>query len=85
MTFTLNEITLLVIALAVGLVIGMMMGGGRYKRLWREEQMARRDATQAREARFEALDSRNRAIRHDIRPATTSRAEATSLPPLERR
>ena len=43
MAFTLNEIILLVIALLVGLVLGLMMSGrGKYKRLWRDEQMAHR-------------------------------------------
>ena len=36
MSFTPNEIALLLVALLAGLVLGLMMSGrGKYKRLWR--------------------------------------------------
>jgi predicted flap endonuclease-1-like 5' DNA nuclease len=55
MAFTLNQIILLVIALLVGLVLGLMMSGrGKYKRLWRDEQMAHRQTVRDRDARVAA-------------------------------
>ena len=61
MAFTLNEILLLLIALGAGLLIGLMVSGrGRYKRLWREEQMAHRQAVRERDARIPAASARIR-------------------------
>jgi predicted flap endonuclease-1-like 5' DNA nuclease len=55
MAFTLNEISLLVIALFVGLLLGLIMSGrGKYKRLWRDEQMAHRQTIRERDARVAA-------------------------------
>src|SRR3546814_10341935 len=40
MTFTPNEIALLVIALLIGLLLGLILSGrGKYKRYWRDEQL----------------------------------------------
>ena len=70
MAFTLNEIILLVIALLVGLVLGLMMSGrGKYKRLWRDEQMAHRQTIKERDARLAAAAPGNRddrMERHDL-------------------
>ena len=55
MAFTLNEISLLVIALFVGLLLGLIMSGrSKYKRLWRDEQMAHRQTIRERDARVAA-------------------------------
>lgn len=60
MVFNLNEISLLVIALFAGLVIGMMSSGrGKYKRLWREEQLAHRQTIKDRDARLAAAPDRS--------------------------
>ena len=55
MAFTLNEILLIVIALFFGLVLGLMISGrGKYKRLWREEQLAHRQTIKDRDAHISA-------------------------------
>lgn len=49
MAFTLNEISLILVALLIGLVIGLMLSGrGKYKRLWRAEQQAHRQTIKER-------------------------------------
>lgn len=59
MSFTMNEIALLGIALIIGLVLGLMISGrGKYKRLWREEQTAHRQTIQDRDQRLEAANER---------------------------
>lgn len=59
MTFTLNDIALLAIALLVGLVLGLMMSGrGKYKRYWRDEQLAHGRAINDRDARLSAAQAR---------------------------
>ena len=59
MTFTLNDIALLVIALLAGLVLGMMMSGrGKYKRAWHDEQAAHRQTIKDRDTRIAAADAR---------------------------
>ena len=55
MAFTLNEILLIVIVLFFGLVLGLMISGrGKYKRLWREEQLLHRRTIEERDARISA-------------------------------
>ena len=55
MAFTLNEILLIVIALFFGLVLGLMVSGrGKYKRLWREEQLMHRQTIKDRDAHISA-------------------------------
>ena len=55
MIFTLNEIALLLIVLLVGLVLGLIMSGrGKYKRYWRDEQLAHAQAIKDRDARMTA-------------------------------
>ena len=83
MAFTLNEILLLVIALFFGLVLGLMISGrGKYKRLWREEQLAHRQTIKDRDARISAAAapvSDDRARSDDltrIRGITSSDAAA---------
>ena len=67
MAFTLNEISLLVIALVIGLVIGLMISGrGKYKRLWRDERLAHRETIKERDARVAAVASDRRAEAGDI-------------------
>ncbi|EQB30189.1 hypothetical protein [Sphingobium ummariense] len=59
MTFTLNEIALLVVALLIGLVLGLMLSGrGKYRRYWRDEQLAHRQAMKDRDARLAAANER---------------------------
>lgn len=66
MAFTLNEISLLVIALVIGLVIGLMISGrGKYKRLWRDERLAHHETIKERDARLPAASDR-RAEAGDI-------------------
>ncbi|NIJ16395.1 hypothetical protein [Sphingobium vermicomposti] len=56
MAFTLNEILLIVIVLFFGLVLGLMISGrGKYKRLWREEQLLHRRTIEERDARISAV------------------------------
>ena len=46
MSFTMNDLALLLIALIIGWILGLMMSGrGKYKRLWRDEQIAHREAS----------------------------------------
>ncbi|WP_336971627.1 hypothetical protein [Sphingobium aromaticiconvertens] len=59
MTFTLNEIVLLGLMLLIGLFLGLMMSGrGKYKRLWREEQLLHNQTRQDRDTRVEAANAR---------------------------
>ncbi|WP_022684006.1 hypothetical protein [Sphingobium bisphenolivorans] len=59
MTLTLNNIVLLGVALLIGLVLGLMLSGrGKYKRLWRDEQMAHQQAVQERDARLKDREAR---------------------------
>ena len=68
MAFTLNEISLLIVALGIGLVIGLMMSGrGKYKRLWRDEQLAHRQTTKDRDARFTAASDQSVDMGRDRR------------------
>ncbi|WP_088182196.1 hypothetical protein [Sphingobium sp. Z007] len=59
MTFTLNDLALLLIALAIGIVFGLMMSGrGKYRRAWHDEQAVHRSAVKDRDARLEAAHAR---------------------------
>ena len=59
MSFNLNELALLLIALAAGWILGLMMSGrGKYRGLWRDEQIAHRTAIKERDARIEAANVR---------------------------
>ncbi len=66
MSFTMNDLALLLIALIIGWILGLMMSGrGKYKRLWRDEQIAHRtvlqerdEAIRDRDARIEAANAR---------------------------
>lgn len=59
MSFNLNEAALLLIALVIGWLLGLMMSGrGKYRQLWRDEQIAHRHAIKDRDARIEASNSR---------------------------
>lgn len=65
MAFTLNEIALLLIALLIGLVLGLMISGrGKYKRLWRDEQLAHRQTIKERDAHVAAAAAPS-AVRAD--------------------
>lgn len=79
MTFTPNEIVLLGLMLLIGLFLGLMMSGrGKYKRLWREEQILHKQTRQDRDARVEAADARiaemetHRGTTHPARDATAA-------------
>lgn len=59
MTFTLNDIALLLVALLIGLVLGFMLSGrGKYKRLWRGEQLAHRQTIKDRDTRLDTANER---------------------------
>jgi len=59
MIFTLNEIALLLIVLLMGLVLGLIMSGrGKYKRCWRDEQLAHAQVIKDRDARLTAARER---------------------------
>ncbi len=59
MSFTLNEIALLLIAMAIGLVLGLMLSGrGKYKRAFRDERRAHAETVKAQEARDKATEKR---------------------------
>src|SRR3546814_20232772 len=77
MTFTPNEIALLVIALLIGLLLGLILSGrGRYKRYWRDEQLAHAPAVKDRDARL--ADARERIAeleRHSVPPRPAARSE----------
>jgi predicted flap endonuclease-1-like 5' DNA nuclease len=84
MAFTLNEIILLVIALLVGLVLGLMISGrGKYKRLWRDEQIAHRQTLRERDARVAAVPPHAGHDRADLDDLTRVRgisaADAAAL------
>jgi len=71
MTFTLNDLALLLIALVIGIVLGMMMSGrGKYRRAWHDEQAVHRSAVKDRDARLEAAQARIAELeRHAAAPA----------------
>ncbi len=78
MSFTLNDIALLLIALLIGLILGLMLSGrGKYKRLWREEQIAHRHMMKDRDARIEAANARAVDDRHHA-PLAAGTAAAAS-------
>jgi predicted flap endonuclease-1-like 5' DNA nuclease len=59
MSFTLNDIALLLVALAIGLILGLMMSGrGKYRRAWRDEQAAHRAMVKDRDAQLETANAR---------------------------
>ena len=59
MSFTLNELALLLIALVVGWLLGLMMSGrGKYHRLYRDEEIAHRNAVKERDAALRERDAR---------------------------
>lgn len=69
MSFTMNDVALLAIVLLVGLVLGLMMSGrGKYRRLWRDEQVAHRQTIKDRDSRIEAADNRIAAMERQSGP-----------------
>ena len=77
MTFTLNEIALLILALLVGLVLGLITSGrGKYKRYWRDEQLAHRQALTERDARLTAAQERIAELERQSGPIGPGTAEA---------
>ncbi|MCP1470905.1 putative flap endonuclease-1-like 5' DNA nuclease [Sphingobium sp. OAS761] len=79
MSFTLNEIALLVIALVIGGLLGAMMSGrGKYRRLWREEQIAHRTAIKDRDARIEASNARIAELERQSGPIGAGTATAVA-------
>lgn len=72
MSFTMNQLALLLIALLIGMVLGLMLSGrGKYKRLWRDERQAHADAVKAQEARIRDSDARIAELER-ARPATAA-------------
>lgn len=66
MSFTLNDIALLLVVLLAGLVLGMMMSGrGKYRRLWQDEKAAHRQTVKDRDTRIAAADERYRELERD--------------------
>jgi predicted flap endonuclease-1-like 5' DNA nuclease len=79
MTFTLNEIALLGVALLIGLLIGAMLSsGGKYKRLWREEQAAHRATMRDRDARIAAANERVAELERNRGPIGPGTAAAVA-------
>jgi predicted flap endonuclease-1-like 5' DNA nuclease len=79
MTFTLNDIVLLAIALLIGLVLGLMMSGrGKYKRYWREEQLAHRNAIKDRDTRLAAANERIAELERQSGPIGPGTATAVA-------
>lgn len=59
MSFTLNDIALQLIALLAGVILGLMVSGrGKFKRLWRDEQRAHREAIENRDTLISASNKR---------------------------
>ncbi len=79
MTFTSNEIALLLIILLVGLVLGMMISGrGKYRRLWRDEQIAHRQTIQDRDSRISAANERIAELERQSGPIGPGTAAAVA-------
>lgn len=79
MTFTLNELALLVIALLIGLVLGLVVSGrGKYKRYWREEQLTHARSLKDRDARLEAAHTRIAELERASGPITAGTATAVA-------
>ncbi|AEG48523.1 hypothetical protein Sphch_0829 [Sphingobium chlorophenolicum L-1] len=79
MTFTLNEIALLAIALLVGLVLGLIMSGrGKYRRYWRDEQSAHGRTINDRDARLTAAQERIAELERQSGPIGPGTAEAVA-------
>ncbi|MDR7155008.1 putative flap endonuclease-1-like 5' DNA nuclease [Sphingobium xenophagum] len=69
MSFTLNDIALLLIALVIGMIFGLMMSGrGKYRRAWRDEQLLHRQSVKERDARIEAAEARVRELERQAVP-----------------
>ena len=79
MTFTPNEIALLLIALLVGLFLGLMLSGrGKYKRLWHDERLNHAEAVKDRDARLAAANERIAQLERDRAPITSGTATAVA-------
>jgi len=73
MSFTLNELALLLIALVIGVIFGLMMSGrGKYRRAWRDEQLLHRQAIKDRDARIEASEARIRELERNAAPVVAA-------------
>jgi predicted flap endonuclease-1-like 5' DNA nuclease len=79
MSFTMNELALLLIALIVGWLLGLMMSGrDKYRRLWHDEQVAHRAAIKDRDARIEAANARIAELERQSGPIGPGTATAVS-------
>lgn len=79
MIFTLNQIALLLVALLIGLILGLMSSGrGKYKRLWRDEQIAHRQTIRDREARATAANERIAELERQSGPIGRGTATAVA-------
>ena len=78
MTFTPNEIALLAIALLIGLLLGLIMSGrGKYKRWWRDEQLAHAQTVKDRDVRLTAAQERIAELERQSVPVHGSTAVGT--------
>lgn len=79
MSFTMNDVALLAIVLLVGLLLGLMMSGrGKYRRLWRDEQIAHRQTIKDRDMRIEAANARISELDRQSGPIGTGTATAVA-------
>ncbi|WP_066699023.1 hypothetical protein [Sphingobium amiense] len=80
MSFTMNDLALLAIALVIGWILGLMTSGrGRFKRLWQDEKVAHRTALKDREARLEASEARVRELERHAAPVSAGGASAATV------
>lgn len=79
MSFTINDIVLLVVALLIGLVLGAMMGGGgKYKRRWRDGEREHALAIKDRDLRLEAANKRIAELERNQGPIGPGTATAVA-------
>lgn len=77
MSFTMNDLALLAIALVIGWIFGLMMSGrGKFKRLLQEEKIAHRTALKDRDTRLEAADKRIAELERHSAPIGVGTAAA---------
>lgn len=77
MSFTMNDLALLAIALVIGWIFGLMMSGrGKFKRLWQEEKIAHRTAIKDRDARLETANKRIAELERHSAPIGAGTATA---------
>jgi len=79
MSFTPNDIALLLIVLLIGLVLGLILSGrGKYKKLWRDEQAAHRQTIQEQDRRIAAANERIAQLERQSGPIGPGTAAAVA-------